>query len=256
MTRMRQGIIAWMLWCGISAGSFGQALPEWLAGGGTPRPPEFGVRDESGFFNRDSGAAKRISERLRKLEADYGYRILLMVEPVLIATTAPVLAAQLQEIWIPRGDGLVVVFESDNRGLGFGLQLDAPMDPTAPGPLVPTHEVSALLRNASAATDMTLGPEAYVEALMFNLADGFESYFVRRAAPPPPGRTLRLALLTIGALTILGLAAIFVGSLTRLRSMNRQQRFRFPPVDLPERLGAPGGGGSVTTRRFKPPSNS
>ena len=64
----------------------GQALPGWLAQNDHPKPPDFGIKDDGGVFSRDSGALKRISDQLRKLEADHGFRILLMVEPVLIGT--------------------------------------------------------------------------------------------------------------------------------------------------------------------------
>jgi hypothetical protein len=65
------------------------------------------------------------------------------------------------------------------------------------------------------------------------------------------GRSLRFALLTIGGLALLALLAIGIGALARMRSMAGTRVFRIPPVDLPERLGAPCGG-SVTSRSFRP----
>ncbi len=229
----------------------GQELPEWLAGTGNERPPDFGVRDDNGFFNRESGAMKRIADQLRKLEADHGFRIYLLVEPVLIATSAPELAAQLQQIWVPDGNGLVVVYESDNRSLGFGREVDARTGSDESPTLVPTHETAAILLRARGETDAKLAPEAFVETLMGNLVREFHEYFERRKAPIPAGRSLRLALLTVGGLTLLALAAIGVGALVRLPSMAGSRTFRFPVVDRPERLGAPFGGGSVVTRKFR-----
>ena len=228
----------------------GQSLPEWLAGDGAPKPPDFGIRDTNGFFNRDSAVPKRISERIRKLRADHGYQIYLVVEPVLIATNPQMLASTLQQVWLPEGDGVVIVFEANNRGLGFGLDMDASPAAKQGGLLIPTHETAAMLRYALAATDMQLAGETLVETLINQLADEVDRYFERRSAPPPPGRSLRLALLVIGALTLLGLAAILVGSLTRLESMAELRKFHFPQVDRPERLAAPCGGGNVVSRRF------
>jgi hypothetical protein len=241
-----------LLWGGIVPMGNAQALPEWLAGEETPKPPEFGIRDESGFFSRDSGVTKRISDKIRKLEEDHGFRIYLMVEPVLIATTAPELAARLQQWWLPTGEGLVVVYESDNRGLGFGRDLAASVDKVDIPGRVPTHELENILLRARETTDSSLAPEAFLEALVGNLTYEFDSYFQKRAAPLPAGRSLRMGLLTIGALTLLALGAIGVGSLVRLPSMAEKRIYRFPVVDRPERLGAPCGGGSVTTRRFRP----
>jgi hypothetical protein len=116
---------------------------------------------------------------------------------------------------------------------------------------VPTHETVAILARAREATDPKLAPEAFLEALMGNLVREFDTYFERRKAPVPAGRSLRLALLTVGGLTLLALGAIAVGALVRLPSMAGTRTFRFPRVDRPERLGAPFGGGSVITRRFR-----
>lgn len=245
---------ALILWGAMVLAGWGQALPGWLAEKDGPKPPDFGVRDEGGFFTRDSGAQKRISDQLRKLEADHGFRIFLMVEPVLIATSAPELAARLQQSWLPDGEGLVVVYESDNRSLGFGRDLQGQPDENEVPGRVPTHETENILLRARQATDSTLAPEAYVEALMGNLVAQFRTYFEKRAAPLPAGRSLRMGLLTIGALTLLALMAIAVGSLVRLPSMAGTRRYRFPVVDRPERLGAPCGGGKVTTRRFGIPT--
>ena len=236
----------------LLAGRMGaQDLPEWLAGTANARPPDFGVRDDSGFFSRNSGALKRISDQVRQLESDHGFRIYLLVEPVLIASSAPELAAQLQQAWVPGGDGLVVVYEADNRSLGFGRDMNDRTGPHPPAAAVPTHETAAILMRAREGTDPDLAPEDFLETLMGNLVREFDGYFKRRQAPVPAGRSLRLALLTVGGLTLLALAAIGVGALIRLPAMAGARTFRFPVVDRPERLGAPCGGGCVITRRFR-----
>jgi hypothetical protein len=96
-----------------------------------------------------------------------------------------------------------------------------------------------------------LAREAYLETLVGNIAREFDGYFTRRAAPPPAGRSLRFALLATGGLALLALGAIGVGALARMQSVAGARVFRIPPVDLPERLGAPCGG-EVVSRSFKP----
>ncbi len=256
MRRLRYWMAAWIVWGALLLSGSGQALPDWLAKNGIQKPPDFGILDEGGFFNRNSGAMKRISDQLRKLESDNGFRIYLVVEPVLIATTAPELAAQLQQSWLPEGNGLVVVFESDNRSLGFGRDLGGTPDAIEAGSHVPTHETAAILLRAKEGTEENPAPEAYIEALMGNLVMEFTSYFEKRSAPLPAGRSLRLWLLAFGGLAVLGLGAIIVGAIVRLPSMAGSRRFRFPLVDRPERLGAPCGGGNVTMRRFRPEARS
>lgn len=227
----------------------GQSLPEWLAKDGAPKPPDFGIRDQGGFFSKDSGAFKRISDRLRKLEEERGYKIFLMIEPVLIGTNATQLAAELRQLWLPDGPGMVVVFESDSRTLGIGRDLTVLPEMTGPVGLIPTHETAALIDRAVAEVDATLAPEPFIEGLMGNLVAGCEDYFSRRAAPLPAGRSLRISLLVIGALALLALGGIGMAWFVRNSGMADVRSFRFPAVDRPERLGAPCGT-NVTTRRF------
>jgi hypothetical protein len=243
-----------LFWGAVAGPARGQELPGWLAKNGVEKPPPvFGLVDEGHFFNRNSGAFKRISDQLRKLEADHGYKIYLVVEPVLITSTPSELAAELRRAWIPDGNGLVIVFESDSRHLGIGWDLTSrPDHPLENSSQVPSHETSAMLTRARDATDASLAPEPYLETLVSNIVREHDRYFSRRAEPPPPGRSVKMGLLIVGTLSLLGLGGIAVGALVRHSSITAVRRFRFPVVDRPERLGAPCGG-SVTTRRFAPP---
>ena len=251
MRWLQHGMAAWIFWGALVLSGSGQSLPAWLGKNDLPKPPDVGIRDNGGFFSRNSGALQRISDQLHKLEAAHGFQIYLLVEPVLIATSAPQWAAELQQSWLPEGNGLVVLFEADNCSLGFGRDVGGAPDESKPPGSVPTHETAAILARAREATDTDLAPEAYMEALMGNLVSEFTAYFERRTAPPPAGRSLRLGLLTVGALTLLALVAMAVALLARLPSMAGSRVFRFPAVTQPERLGAPCGGGNVSTRRFK-----
>jgi len=229
-----------------------QALQEASAPNAVQAPPVFGVQDGGGFFNRNASASKRISDQLRKLEQDHGYMIYLVVEPVLIATTASERAAELCQAWVPDGNGLVVVFESDSRNIAVGRDLVDKLPAFKNLPRVPTYETAAMLSRAMAATDLKLAPEVYLEAFLGRLTREFDNYFQRRATPPPAARFMKISLLVIGILSLLGLGAIGLGGLMRHSHIAGIKCFRFPAVDSPERLGAPCGG-SVTARRFAPP---
>lgn len=253
MIRLNHWLAILLCWGTVALSVHGQELPGWLAKNeGETAPPVFGVSDESHFFNRNSGAFKRISDQLRKLEMDHGYKIYLVVEPMLIASTPSELAAELRQAWIPDGNGLVLVFESGSRQLGLGWDLTSrPGHPLGNSSQVPSHETSAMLARVRDSTDESLTPEPYLETLVANLVREHERYFSRRTETPPPERSVKMGLLIIGTLALLGLGAIAVGALVRHSSMTAAHRFRFPVVERPERLGAPCGG-SVTTRRFAP----
>ena len=172
--------------------------------------------DESHFFNRNSGAFKRISDQLRKLELDHGYKIYLVVEPVLIATTPSELAAELRQAWVPDGNGLVLVFESDSRQLGNRPGFGKP-----PGSIrwrissqVPSHETSAMLAARHGIHRRQAWPRNLtLKRSSANLVREHEGYFSRRAEPPPPERSVKIGLLIVGTLALLGLGAIAVGGL-------------------------------------------
>lgn len=251
--RHGSGVVALLCAGALAFHARGQELPGWLAAnGGEKPPPVFGVVDEGQFFNKNSGAFKRVSDQLRKLEADHGHKIYLVVEPVLIGSTPAELAAELRRKWVPDGNGLVIVFEADSRRLGIGWDLTGrPDQPLENSLQIPSHETSAMLTRARDAIDENLAPEAYLETFISNLVSEHHRFFLRRAEPPPPERSVRMSLLVIGTLSLLGLGGIAVGGLVRHSSITAAQRFRFPVVDRPERLGAPCGA-SVTTRSFAP----
>jgi len=236
-------MLSCLVWAVLPAA--GEALPESLA-----HPPESGILDAGGLFQRDAASLERIRGNLRQLQKYHGYRMYVVVEPVFISTTPTELAARLQDAWLPDGSGLVVVFESDSRSLGFGRDVGEKPESAISETPVPTHETAALLQQAVANTDAKLAPAPYLESLVRNLALGFDGYFKRRAAPPPPGRSLRFALLAIGGLALLALGAITVGALSRMQSVAGSRTLRFPAVDQPERLGAPSGG-KVVSRSFR-----
>ncbi len=252
MTRFHKMLAVWLCWGILVLQSHGQVLPETSAPNGVQAPPVFGVLDSGGFFNRNPGALKRISEQLRKLEHDRGYMVYLVVESVLIASSATERAAELRQAWVPDGNGLVVVFETDSRSLAIGRDLVDQPSTTKNLARVPTYETTAILSRAMGDTDPRVAPEVYLEALMGKISAEFDGYFKRRDTQPSAARSMKITLLVIGTLALLGLGAIGLGGLMRHSRIAGVQSFRFPAVNLPERLKAPCGG-SVTARRFAPP---
>jgi hypothetical protein len=234
-----------LCWAAMVLLGHGQAPPAQIP------PPASCILDKGGYFSRDTSAFKRISEQLLKLEQDHGFKIYLVIEPVLITTSAPELAADLRQQWVPDGNGLVLVYESNNHRLGVGRDMAGGPNLKDLPNRIPSHETTAMLSRATASADPDKGSDIFVEKLIGNLVLEFEGYFKRRASPPPPERSMKIGLLVIGTLSVLGLAIIGLGALVRHSSMAGVRSFRFPVVDRPERLGAPCGS-SVTSRGFGP----
>lgn len=249
MTDWARWLAVLFIWAGTALPGFSQALAA-----GSPRPPAFGVMDDGGFFSKDSGTLKRITDHIRELESAHGYKIYLVVEPVLIAATAPERAIELQNAWVPDGNGLVVVFESDSRSLGIGRDMNSVPGKKASGVRVPSHETNAILNRAMEGMSLNQSPELSLDTLVANLTSGFDSYFKSLKEPPPAARNFKIGMVVLGLACLLGLGVILFGSLVRHSGISGVVRFRLPSADSTERLGAPCGA-SVTTRKFRTPNS-
>lgn len=216
-------------------------------------PPADGVLDHGGFFQRDHERLARITERLRRLKEERGFPVYLVVEPLLVQGSGANRAMELQRKWVPDGNGIVFIFETDSKRISVGQQFEQNLGPEgAPNEQVPSFELNAIFSSATKGlTPQTTSPEEFIETFLTRVTDGIESYFQRRDKPAEDGRTVRLVMVIIGAaagLALIGLAAAWL--------MRRSDRaggagcFFFPETEAEERLGAPYGGGSVSSRRF------
>lgn len=241
--------------CLLAAGSLAgqslleQSLPEQQL----PSPLSTGFSDEGGVLGKNSDAQRRVAAMIADLEKERGYRIFLLIERSLISSNANDMAAQLQQAWLPDGGGLVVVYESDTQELGFGRNLDPGEGITVGKIGVPSYELFRIIGKALAVADKKEGSEkteVFIEALVVKICEEIEAYFARKEAPVESGRSLRLALVTVGALSLLALCGMGLGWLTG-RADKRQAETRFfPVIDVPERLGAPYGGGGGGSGSF------
>lgn len=239
---MRMIFPACVLWL-VAAGSLaGQSLPEQEL----PAPPSTGLSDESGVLGKGSDAQRRVNEMIGALERVRGYRLIVVLERSLISSSPNDMAAQLQHEWLPEGGGLVVVYESDTRELGFGRTLDPGEGMTTGEIGVPSYELIRIVAQALSVAEKKENaekPEVFIETLVAQMCGEIEAYFVRKEAPVENGRSLRLAMVTVGALSLLALCGMGLGWLMG-KSDRRQTETRvFPEIDVPERLGAPYGGG-------------
>ncbi len=214
-----------------------------------PPAPANGVVDAAGFLNDDPEALARISETILTLRDERNFEIYLDVEQGLIAVTPAELASQYRGDWLPAGNGLVLVFETDGRILGIGREIgDGAGDGDAAR--VPGFEMTAILERVREEMGGK-SPESPADLANFveGLAAGVESYFSRREEPPPRERSLRMAMLIAGVMALVGLCAIALGGWFRHSRGGNAARFRFPASDVRERLGAPCGA-AVTARKF------
>lgn len=235
------GLVLWALAAGWLGG---QNLPP---GEELPEPPPTGLSDGDRVLGMNSDVQRRVAGMIEKLWRERSYRLFVVVERSLISSNANNLAAQLQEAWLPEGGGLVVVYETDTRDLGFGRDLDPGegMRPDETG--VPAYELVRIITKALGEAEKKEGSgeraEIYVEALVAAICGEIEGYFGRKEAPVDGGRSLRLALVTVGALSLLALCGMGLGWLIGKADKRQADTRVFPEIQVPERLGASYGGG-------------
>lgn len=228
----------------VAASMHAQALNE------LPPPPLTGLSDDGAMLGKNSSAQQQIIGQLRKLEANHGYRLYVILERSLIGTSPSVLAADLQQKWMPRGGGLVIVFESDTGKIGFGRGFDASEGIMEGAEGIPAYSLVEIISKSLQASEGIEVPELFIQKFVGEIAENLQEYLRKKEAPAKGGRSLRLALATIGALSLLALGGMIVGWMIGKSERKQGRVLKFPEMDTPERLGAPYGGGGGGSSYF------
>jgi len=250
LSAVNRFLLACFFWTLVAGWSHGQRLPD----GELPAMPVNGLSDEDGVLGKNSSAQRRVTDLLQTLRRDHGYRMYVILKRSLISSDPTELSSQLQQEWLPEGGGLVVVFESDTRKMGFGRGLKPGEGMEADSPGVPAYGLVEIISNALLNTPPDDPVEVYVERLVSEIVAGLNGYFVKKEAPVAGGRSLRLALVTIGSLSLLALGGMGVGWMLGKADKKQSETRVFPGMDTPERLGAPYGGGCGATGFFGDPA--
>lgn len=215
-----------------------------------PPPPSSGFSDEDGVLGRNPEIQRRITGLIQDLEREHGYRLYVLLERALISAAPSDLAARLQQEWLPDGGGLVIVFESDTRKMGFGRGFDPNEGLIESEAGVPAYALVASVSKALSAAENEATTELFLEKAITGIAANIQQYFDRKNAPAESELPLKLMLLAIGGLSLFALSAMALGWLMGKADRKQSLKRAFPPVDVPERLSAPYGGGGGGYGRF------
>ena len=245
----------WLLligfWLGALVSGNGQSIDIPMASDRIEAPPRSGVADHVGLIHRNPVLLAKLTGEIRQLREEHGFQLYVVLESVLVSGNAQSLATRLQRAWAPRGDGMVLVFEMDTRALGIGQGVEQSVDPSTNGPAqVPSYETMSILTRAGADLERT-SAEVMLEAFVTRVVAGYNDYFRRKATPVPEGRSVRMGLIIVGGAAALALIGLLAALLVK-RSDRRGggKCFFFPERETAERLGAPYGGGEVSSRQF------
>lgn len=211
------------------------------------------VYDADDLLDRDHSAAQRISHTLLALRRDTDYPVYLVIQSGLSTSNPKQLANGLRRLWIDGADGLVMVLQTDSKLVAFGTSFLDSSDESEPSP---SYDLLKLLADVVANADANLSEAQVAEQSVNMLADGIRKLHTPDSEVQSSRGNFRLALLMTGVLSLLGLIAVLGAWCARLRHSHQLQRLGFPAIDRPERLGAPFGGGMISSRKFhRPPAS-
>lgn len=223
-----------------------------------PAPPNL-ILDEARLFAREPARLQATATALASLEEKHKYRLYFAIYDSLIGRSLEEQAKTLQEKWLGTQPGAVLVLEADSFKWVYGQA--PPIEQEAgPGQKVqrdrPTHLSEIDKDNIHRELREALMPSvnkdraAFAETLGSGAAREIGALLDQRAASAAGAGGSQMVLLAIGLIAAVGLIALLVVAALKRVEARAKERYVFPKVAVGLRLGAPYGGGKVSTREF------
>ena len=252
IARVRGIIVALLLLAGFAMP--GRAEEEAF----TPPPaPEERLLDESRVLARDEERRRAIVDALADLEAKHGFRLYFVIYDSLYGRSVNERARQLQDAWLRDQAGMILVLESDSRTFRFGLP-PPPQREIEPGTKLEVPgatdlsqlDLSSVVRGLEGSLKTAGDGGEFALRLATGVAGGVSTVFDERAARPETADKGRMILLAIGLFAVAGLVALLVVAGLKRAEARSLERYVFPKISVGIRLGAPYGGGKISSRNF------
>lgn len=219
--------------------------------------PEGRVLDEARLFANDPAALNALSAKLQDVSERTGYPVYLAVFGTLIGSEVEEQAVALRDAWLGEGPGMVVVLEADSGKYDFGWKAvrEVEQESGERFPVMDRSEISpqgriALRQAARALEPLEKSSPAAVERLAMAVIGGIEEAFRQEDPQDAAEKRLRFILLGVGLLAAVILVALLVVAWVRRSDAREAERLIFPKISVGMRLGAPGGGGKLSSRSF------
>jgi hypothetical protein len=222
-----------------------------------PPPPPDLVLDEARLFARNPERLREIAESLAALEEKHDFRFYFVLYDSLFERSLSDRAQALQQAWLGGDPGIVLVLETDSGifKVGQAPTEQAEIDGGAKLPLTGAKELApsdltALVRGIEGSLRESADREDFSARLATGMATGISTLLDERAAEPDGGTRGRMIVLAIGLVAGAGLIALLVVAGLKRAEAKSLERYVFPKVTVGIRLGAPYGGGKVSSRSF------
>ena len=222
-----------------------------------PPPPADGILDEARMFVRSPERHQAVAGVLASLQEKHGFPFYFVLYSSLYGRNLDDRAHVLQRAWLGDAPGIVLVLETDSRLFSVGQAASkkdetpevATLPVAGPKELAPSDLV-AIMRGMEESLRGPASTEEYAERLATGLATGVSKVLDERAAAPEGTTKGRLVLLAVGFGAAVGLISLLVVAGLKRAEAKSLERFVFPKATVGIRLGAPFGGGKVSSRNF------
>lgn len=222
-----------------------------------PPPPADGILDQARIFNRSPERHRAVAEALAALEEKHQFRLYYVLYNSLYGRSLSDRAHDLQQAWLGDAPGLVLVLETDSRNFRVGQATPKPaeIEPGAKLPLIGPKELApsdlgAIVRGFEESLRGLANTGEFAERLATGMTAGISTVLDERAAVPEGSTRSRLVLLAVGFGAAVGLISLFVVAGLKRAEAKALERFVFPKASVGMRLGAPFGGGKISSRSF------
>jgi len=221
-------------------------------------PPSF-VLDDDDLFRSDSKTLREIRDRLGEFYDRHELPVYLAVYAGLIGSTPGERAEELRREWLGERYGFVMVYDTDTGELGLGRSLEtcsdgADGDPATEIGRIPSYELIEVMLKVRENLGDNSDRIAHLDTLTKQLVTEFDACLERLEAPPRRGPMLMFAFAVIGAIAAMALVAMFAASWISRADEQSSRTLKLPDVLVGQRLGAPCGGGRISSREFREPS--
>ena len=219
-------------------------------------PPNDRVLDFGEIFS-DNAARVKLSQRLEELNERYQFSVYYIAYSGIIGSNVDEKAAEFRDLWLgTEKEGLIFVCDTDMKSIAYGLtRVDGlPLDGSSHKWKIPDHE-ALNLGDALFRIDATeMSEERYLTTVGLRLVDELEQ---KLEPPQNKGGDGRGGILgsVIVAAGLIGFG-VWWARRNAVVTAERIEGTLFPSMEIPNRLGAHFGGGSVCEISFQPPSSS
>jgi hypothetical protein len=226
------------------------------AGAGDP-PPSF-VLDEDDLFRSDPKTLREIRDRLGEFYDRHKLPVYLAVYVGMIGSDPGERAEDLRRAWLGERYGFVLVYDTDTGELGLGRPIREPgnngeSDPAAEIGRIPSYELIEVMSKVRENLGNNPDRVAHLDDLTKLLVTEFDACLERLETPHRRGPMLMFGVAVVGVIAMIGLVAMFASRWISRADAQAGQTLRFPNVQVGQRLGAPCGGGRVSSREFREP---